>query len=182
VPQPGLSLLQLAEGDAAAAQASAVACLDSTPAPLRRASVLPAAVEAALAAGDHEWARGAVAELSDIADEYGSPALLALAARGRAALRLVDEQPSEAARDARRSVELFRVAEMPYEQAGSRLLLGEALLRCGDRLGSEIELRSAMELFARLGATLEWRSTQQRIDALQAAQHEGETAGRGDGR
>jgi hypothetical protein len=72
-PNPGLSLLQLAQGDVQAAAATIRDALDSPSqngdfeAPpnsdLQRASLLPAQVEIALAAGDVDTARAAADEL-----------------------------------------------------------------------------------------------------------------------
>jgi DNA-binding SARP family transcriptional activator len=165
-PQPGLTSLQLARGDAAAACSLARGFLETTVQPLQRATTLPAAVEAALAAGDREWARGAVAELSRIADDYGAPALLAFAARCRGAMQLMEDQAGAAIGDLRRSVELFRKAEMPYEHARARVLLSEALLRGGDAVSAELELKVASDLFVRLGAGPDARAAQHRIEDL----------------
>ena len=62
-PQPGLALLRLAQGRKAAAAASIRRVLCATGDPLKRARLLPAQVEIALAAGEAEEAERACAEL-----------------------------------------------------------------------------------------------------------------------
>ena len=90
-PQPGLSLLRLAQGDVNAAntmisRALANESLD----PLARARLLPARVEAAVAADDAESALSAAEELEATAKACGTPALQAYAACSRGALQLAE--------------------------------------------------------------------------------------------
>ena len=66
-PQPGLSLLRLAQGRIDAAAASIRSALLDTQEQISRARMLPAAVEILLAADDLAAARAASAELSEIA-------------------------------------------------------------------------------------------------------------------
>lgn len=151
-PLPGLASLQLARGDAAGALASISSWLEGTSIPLARARVLPAAVEIALAAGRVTSARAAAKELARIAEAHDSAALRAAAARARGALRLAAGDAAEALNELRQAVDGYRRAEMPYEAAGSRRLLAEALLAHGDRMGAVLELEAAGRLFERLGA------------------------------
>jgi tetratricopeptide (TPR) repeat protein len=78
-PQPGLALLRLAEGDTKAAVASINRVLAESRGRLRRARVLPAAVEILLGSADLPGADTAATELAKIAADYGSPALEATA-------------------------------------------------------------------------------------------------------
>ena len=106
-PEPALSLLRLAEGKVAAAQASIQQALDeparipSWRAPpdcdLYRIGLLPARVEIALAAEDLESARTASDELTGLANRFGTSSGLAAAATARSAVLLADGDP--AARD-----------------------------------------------------------------------------------
>ena len=76
--QPGLALVQLARGDLAGAAASIRAALaDSSLDELRRARLLPAAVQIALAAGDEAEASARSAELQQIAERFPTDGLLA---------------------------------------------------------------------------------------------------------
>ena len=74
-PQPGLSLLRLAQGQIDAAAASIRGVLLDTRVRAARARMLAAAVEILLAAGDLENARAAAAELAEIASTIGAPLL-----------------------------------------------------------------------------------------------------------
>ena len=76
--QPGLALVQLARGDIAGAAASIRAALaESSLDELRRARLLPAAVQIALAAGDEAEASARSAELQQIAERFPTDGLLA---------------------------------------------------------------------------------------------------------
>ncbi|MGZ3444863.1 MAG: tetratricopeptide repeat protein, partial [Myxococcaceae bacterium] len=66
-PQPGMSLLRLAQGKADAALGSIRSALAAVGEPLARARLLPAAVEIALGAGDVGFAEEASTELQRIA-------------------------------------------------------------------------------------------------------------------
>src|SRR5919204_4108907 len=69
-PQPGLALLQLAEGRVESAVSGITRTLREVQQPLGRVRMLPAQVEISLAAADLETARSAAEELSQIVDSY----------------------------------------------------------------------------------------------------------------
>jgi tetratricopeptide (TPR) repeat protein len=77
-PQPGLALVRLAQGHAAAASTALGGALSdrSTP-PMRRAQLLAAQVEVALTTGDVALARAAAGELCSVADVLDRPAAYA---------------------------------------------------------------------------------------------------------
>ena len=97
-PQPGLALVQLAQGDVALAAASIRDALDhpvnvpSKELPpnteLRRAPLLEAQVEIEIAAGDLDRARSAADELEQVAARFESKALAASAALAQGRVRL----------------------------------------------------------------------------------------------
>src|SRR5205085_5917953 len=82
-PQPGWALVRLAQGNSAAATAAIRRALGETADPLRRAGLLPAAVEILLATGELDEARDASGELEAIAAGYESEMLRALHAHAR---------------------------------------------------------------------------------------------------
>jgi len=82
-PQPGLALLRMAQGRIDAACAARGRVLSAATDPLDRAKLLPALVEIALVAGDVQQARGASAELDEIAGRYAADVLQAMAAHAR---------------------------------------------------------------------------------------------------
>jgi tetratricopeptide (TPR) repeat protein len=81
--QPGLALLRLAQGRKADAVNAIRGALSATSDRLNRARLLPAAVEIALAAGDVEEARRTCGELEQIAADFGTEVLGAMAAHAR---------------------------------------------------------------------------------------------------
>src|SRR4029453_5960071 len=98
VPEPGMSLLRLMEGDHVAAQASikrALAAEGSSR--LNRLRLLPAAAEIGLAAGDRDGVRATVAELAEAAARYRTPALDAAATYALGRLHLADGDAERAA-------------------------------------------------------------------------------------
>jgi class 3 adenylate cyclase len=156
-PQPGLSMLRLAEGKVDAAATSIRRALAETEEPLRRARLLPAAVEIASRAGDGAMGREAAEELERIAEAFGSPALRAGAACARARVQLEEGDPSGALRNARMGWQLWREVEAPYEAALARVSLGMAYRAKGDEEAAMLELRAARSTLRELGAVLDLR-------------------------
>jgi class 3 adenylate cyclase len=153
-PQPGLSLVRLAEGnvDAAATMINRALAQESLDR-LARARLLPAQVEIAVAAGDLETARLAADELGPIAEAYGTPALQASAACARGAVQLAEGDAVAACESLRRGWRLWQEVDAPYEAARARVLLAAAYRDEGDAEAATLELRAARSAFERLGAT-----------------------------
>lgn len=151
-PQPGLSLLLLAQGKVEAAAASIKRALEEGTAKLDRARLLPAAVDIALEAGDVDSARSAAGELESIAAAYDAPALHAAAHAARGAVSLASGDLQEAVRTLRRGVGHWQDVDAPYEAARTKALLAQALRAHGDTEAALLELRAARTTFERLGA------------------------------
>ena len=151
-PQPGLSLLRLAQGGTGAAAASIRGALLDTHERAGRARVLAAAVEILLAAGDLDGARTAAAELADIAGVIGAPLLRAASAHATGAVRLAEGESAGASMPLRDALETWRALEMPYEEARTCLLMATVCERLGDRDGRRLELDVARKLLTSLGA------------------------------
>ena len=158
-PEPGLSLLRLAEGRVdAAALSIRIALGDDSLLPLHRARMLPAQVEIGLAAGKVEQARAAKDELAEIARVHDTDALVARAAAARGAVDLADGNVESAINCLRQSFRKWHEdASAPYDAARVRLLLAEAYRRTGDEDAAMRELRAARKTFEELGATLDAR-------------------------
>ncbi|MDQ3986355.1 MAG: adenylate/guanylate cyclase domain-containing protein [Actinomycetota bacterium] len=157
-PQPGLALLYLAEGKAdAAAQAIQRAVDDPSFDRLGRFRLLTPQVTIAIAAGDLETARAAAEEAELIAAEFESPVLQASALLARGELQLAEGDPGSAVLNCRKSWRDWREADLPYEAARARMVLGVALRADGDEDGAELELRAARKTFEKLGAVLDLR-------------------------
>jgi len=151
-PQPGLALLRLAEGRPEAATAAIRRVLGETTDRLRRAKLLPAAVEILLGTGDLQAAREAAAELDRIAGAYDTPAMRAEADRALGAVMLADGDAGAAVLALRGAGQAWRELEAPYEAARVRVLVGLGCRALGDEEAAVMELDAARSVFAQLGA------------------------------
>jgi DNA-binding CsgD family transcriptional regulator len=151
-PQPGLSLLRLAQGQIDAAAASIRGVLLDTRVRAARAGMLAAAVEILLAAGDLENARAAAAELTEIARAIGAPLLQAASAHASGAVRHAEGEITGASTSLREAWEIWRELEMPFEEAQTCLLMAAVCERRGDHDGRRLELDAARKLFEQLNA------------------------------
>lgn len=151
-PQPGLSLMRLAQGDAPAALTGLRTVLDEVAEPRQRARLLPALVDIALAAHDLEAGREAAAELTELAARLDARVLSAAAAHAQGAVSVADGAPSAAVPLLRDACAAWRELAMPFEEAGTHVLLGLAAADLGDPETRNLEFDAAREIFKRLGA------------------------------
>ena len=101
-PQPGLAQLRLAQGKRDAALAAIRrACAELTN-EIKRAALLPAEIEIALAAGEVEEARNACLELRELAAQYESAMLEAIVAHAEGAVALAEGDAPSALASLRR--------------------------------------------------------------------------------
>ena len=157
VPEPGLALVRLAEGDAAAAASSLRRALANELERSGRARMLPAEVEVALAIGDRERARTASKELDGLAVTFGTVAMDAAASTARAAVQLADGDAVSAEKTIGSALRQWQALEIPYDAARARLVLAAALRAQGDEAAAKLELQAARSAFERLGARLDIR-------------------------
>ena len=158
--QPGLALVRLAQGDAAAAAASVRDALDrpsrvpSKELPpdtdLQRAPVLEAQVEIEIAAGDLDRARAAADELERVAARFQSKALVAGATLARGRLQLAEGHAPEAERHCSQAARLWNQIGAPYEAALARMVLAEALRARGSEDQAVLELQAARTILDRI--------------------------------
>ncbi len=128
--QPGLALVQLRQGDIVLATASIRDALErpsqvpSKEAPpntdLRRAPLLEAQVEIAIASGDFNRARSAAVELGAVAARFESKPLVAAAAFARGCLRLAEGDAFAARHELQEAARLWHEVGAPYEAAQAR--------------------------------------------------------------
>ncbi|HEU4319776.1 MAG TPA: adenylate/guanylate cyclase domain-containing protein [Acidimicrobiia bacterium] len=158
-PQPGLSLLHLARGNAAEAASSLERSLsrgqDHAGFDLvHLVHNLPAKVEIDLARGDLEGARAATEELERIATEHDNRVWSAAAGTARGKTELFEGQVDQALHHLDRAWRSWRDLDFPYESAMTRTSLAEARRAAGDETGARLELNAALASFRDLGAKL----------------------------
>jgi len=151
-PQPGMSLLRLAQGRGDAALASLRRALAASADPLQRARLLPAMVEIALAAGEVEEAAQASSELEALSDRFESEVLAAMAAHARGTVLLTRGEPQRALDALRPALAVWQRLGAPYLAARVRVSAGLACRALGDEDGAALELAAARKVFEELGA------------------------------
>jgi ATP/maltotriose-dependent transcriptional regulator MalT len=151
-PQPGLAQLRLAQGKHDAAQAAIRRAFAEVTEPFKRAAVLPALVEIALAGGEVDEARAASLELSALARQYESAMLDAIAAHAQGSVALAAGDAPEALVSLRAAQRIWLELDAPYEVARTRELIARACCDLGDDEAGTLELEAARDLFERLGA------------------------------
>jgi DNA-binding CsgD family transcriptional regulator len=151
-PQPGLALLRLAQGNAAAATAAIRRVVGETDEPLKLARLLPAYVEIMLAEGGTQEARGACRTLEELSEGHEGGMRAAQVAQVRGAVELVGGDARAALVALRHAWQGWQELDAPYEAARARVLLGLACRALGDDDAAALELAAARGVFAELGA------------------------------
>ncbi len=151
-PEPGMSLLRLAQGRVDAASASISRVLDEAGDPSERSRILWAFVEIKLAANDVAAARSAADELTGIAAILDAPFLHAVAAATTGAVLLAEDEARAALTSLRNAEAAWRELDAPHEAARVRVLIGLACRLLGDEATAELELDAARRTFEELGA------------------------------
>lgn len=159
-PEPGLALVQLAQGELATAAASIRDALErpsrvpSKELPpdteLQRAPLLEAQVEIELAAGHLDRARSAAEELELVAARFQSKALVAGATLARGRVRLAEGDAAGAEQSFSAAARPWNDVGAPYEVAIARLGLAEALRAGGSEHQADLELRAARTVLERI--------------------------------
>jgi len=152
LPQPGLALLRLAQGQTDAAATAIRGAVEAAREQRTRALLLPAYVEILLAAGDPSGARAAADELCQIAAERDTPAMRAVAGEARGAVLLAEGDAQAALPALRQAWLAWQEIEAPHAAARVRVLIGAAYRSLGDRGAEEMELDAARWVFEDLGA------------------------------
>lgn len=151
-PMPGLALLDLARGDAAAAARGIARSLGETPQPFRRPALLAAAAEIRAAADDPDGARDAAAELAALVAGSRSEVLGAMAEQAVGTALLAAGSAREALVHLRAAATVWQRLRMPYEGARAAVLIARACVALGDRTSAEVARDHAREVFGSLGA------------------------------
>jgi ATP/maltotriose-dependent transcriptional regulator MalT len=171
-PQPGLSLLRLAQGRTDVAAASIRRALNVSTDRLQRARLLPACIEILLATGALEEACNASRELEQIAEHITTDALRAMAKHGRGAVEHASGNARAAVVTLRRAFDAWQRIEAPYAEARVRVLIGLACRDLHDEESAALEFQAARFAFERLGAAPDLG----RLEALENAVERADTA------
>lgn len=156
-PEPGTSLLRLAQGRIGDALAAIRRVMEETQDPIDRSKILPAYVEIMLEANDVAAARAAADELTRIAEHLDVSYPSALAAHASGAVLLWEGDPQAALIELRTAYKFWRTLDAPYQAARVRVLIGVACRDLGDGGGAHLELDAARGIFEQLGATTDVR-------------------------
>jgi DNA-binding CsgD family transcriptional regulator len=151
-PEPGLTLLQFAQGKRDLAATSIRRLLGERQGNVVRPEVLLAAVEILTAADDLTTARAAADELSRIREQFPAPAVRALASHAIGAVCLAEGDLPAASSRLREAWMLWQELEVPYEAARVRVLLGQVCQQLGDHVAAEFEFDGARRFFQRVSA------------------------------
>lgn len=163
MPQPGLALLRLHQGEIDTATALIKDAIEnpfdvpSKERPpyggLRKAPLLDAQVEIAVAAGDVATARRAADELQAIADTFQSRAIRAAAALAQGRAALAEGDCRRAVEDCERALVSWIELGAPFEAAVVRMTLGRARQLAGNDEGARMEWAAARRAFDEFGAS-----------------------------
>lgn len=151
-PQPGLSLLRLAQGRTQVAQTLIRRAVDDADSSTRR-RLLPGQVEIELAAGDSAAARRAADELATVGTAEAMPMMQAVADHCGGAVLLEEGDAGGALNMLRRALTLWQDLELPFEAARCRVLMAQACDDLGDAELASMERETARTVFAELAAT-----------------------------
>jgi DNA-binding CsgD family transcriptional regulator len=152
-PQPGLSLLRLAQGQVDVAATTIRNVLDEAKDRRVRSRMLGAYVEIMLAANDLAAGRAGADELETIAGALDAPFLRAVSMHARGATLLGEGDARAALSALLEAAAVWEFVEAPYETARTRVLIARACQQLGDVDSADIEDEAARHVFRQLGAT-----------------------------
>jgi len=121
-----------------------------------------------LAVGNLDLARAACRELDEIAKSLDCEALEAMTSHSRGATALAEGRMSDALRELRRALAIWRELDAPYEVARARSLIGLTCRAVDDYETATLEMEAARGAFKALGAVPDMA----RIDSLLNVQTE----------
>jgi tRNA A-37 threonylcarbamoyl transferase component Bud32/tetratricopeptide (TPR) repeat protein len=158
-PAPGMALLRAAQGRLEAARSLIDRALSGSVVDLDRIRLLPAGVEIALAGGDVVTARSRANELVSLAERFESTVFSALAAHAAGAVALAEGNIETALPLLGTAREYWQAANMPYEEARTRVCMATAYWQEGETDLAELEALAASATFERLGAATDLART-----------------------
>jgi ATP/maltotriose-dependent transcriptional regulator MalT len=179
-PEPGLSLLRLAQGRVDLAVAAIRRVVEETKDRPARSKVLPASVEIMLAANDVASASAAANELSEIAADIDALFLDALSAHAIGSVALAEGKPRDALDSLMEACKAWRQLEVPHEVARARVLIALAYQQQDDHARAALELDGARWVFQQLGAVPDLRRVERLFPAASPTSPGGLTSREGE--
>src|SRR6516162_3548526 len=177
--QPGISLLRLAQGDAATAaalMADAIAHPVDIPwkerppsGDLRAAPLLDAQSAIAAARADLQTCESAARELARISSQFPSRGLAASASLAQARAALLRNEYADARRLALDAARTWAELEAPFESALARVVAGDALAADGNSDGARLQWDAAWRGFGDYGAVGHAKDVQTRLAGMPAS-------------
>jgi tetratricopeptide (TPR) repeat protein len=161
-PAPGMALLRAAQGRPDAACSLIDRALSGSAVDLDRIRLLPAGVEIALAGGDVITARSRADELVSLAERFESLVFSAFAAHAAGAVALAEGDVEAALPLLSTARKNWKAADMPHDEARTRVCIATAYWGEGERDLAELEAYAARATFDSLGADADV----ERTDAL----------------
>lgn len=152
-PEPGASLLLLAEGRTEDANAALRRRLAEVDDPFIRARLLRAQVDAGFVRGDVSAVAAAADELAAIADTFRTPGFKAWAGTARGTRLILGGEPQAALVELRTALACSVSMGATYDVAVCRLLVARALEESGDA-AADAERTTALAALASLGAAV----------------------------
>lgn len=165
-PQPGLGLLRLAQGKGPAAMAAIQRALVETTEAWKRARLLPAVVDTALATEQIPIARTAADELAAIAAKVEMPVLTAIANQALGRVSLAEGDARSALTLLREAQRTWRELGAPYDEARTRTMIAACCRSIGDEDTANLEQEAARKVFANLGAAVDLRQLDELTTAV----------------
>lgn len=166
-PQPALARIRLAQGKVKQSEAAIKAALaENTWDRASRTKLLPAAVEILVASGDLASARAAAQELEKLVETFDSPAMQAVRNESWGLVLLGEGDAAGASTHLRDAIATWRKVAAPYEVARAGVLLSMALRSLDDEDGADLELATARDAFAKLGAAGDTAQVEKAIQAI----------------
>lgn len=155
-PMPGYALLLARRGDVGAGIDLLERSL-RTPGltPWARARLLPAFIQLLIEVGDPDSAETEVTELAEIGRMSRSEYFTAQAQTGAGKVALIRGNPAEAIESLKEALRTYNTLGLPYEAALVRVELATAYRQDGAATLADMESRTALAEFERLGAVVE---------------------------
>lgn len=151
-PQPGLSLLRLAQGRSDEAAAMIRRVLETAGDMPRKAAVLPAGIEICIACGNLDAAEALCGEMTEIAKRFGTEILARVADQSCGSLALARGEFAVAVTALSRARRYWSQFGAPYLVARLRVYIAHGCAGLGDADSAEMELDAAEMLFRQLRA------------------------------